>query len=68
VACGVSEKRYGVTSLSDLGVPVSLTDVDEILRREFESLFGLTTAQTVGKTSKKLPLAASERSVSVPSR
>jgi lipoyl(octanoyl) transferase len=68
VPCGVSEKRYGVTSLSDLGVPVSLTDVDEILRREFESLFGLTTAQTVGKTSKKLPLAASERSVCVPSR
>ena len=68
VPCGVSEKRYGVTSLSDLGVPVSLTDVDEILRREFESLFGLTTAQTVGKTSKTLPLAASERSVSVPSR
>jgi len=68
VPCGVSEKRYGVTSLSDLGVPVSLTDVDEILRREFEPLFGLTTTQTVGKTSKRPPLAASERSVCVPSR
>jgi lipoyl(octanoyl) transferase len=68
VPCGVSEKRYGVTSLSDLGVPVSLTEVDEMLRREFEPLFGLTVAQTVGKTSNEPPLADSERSVSVPSR
>ena len=68
VPCGVSEKRYGVTSLSDLGVPVSLTEVDEVLRREFEPLFGLTKAQTVGKTSNEPPLADSERSVSVPSR
>jgi lipoyl(octanoyl) transferase len=68
VPCGVSEKRYGVTSLSDLGVPVSLTEVDEMLRREFEPLFGLTVAQTVGKTSNEPPLADSERSVSIPSR
>jgi lipoyl(octanoyl) transferase len=68
VPCGVSEKRYGVTSLFDLGVPISLTDVDGFLRREFEALFGLTTDQTVGKTSNEPPLAASERSVSVPSR
>ena len=68
VPCGVSEKRYGVTSLSDLGVPVSLTDVDGLLRREFEPLFGKTTDQTVRKTSNEPPLAASERSASVPSR
>jgi len=68
VPCGVSEKRYGVTSLSDLGVPISLTEVDELLRREFEPLFGPTTAQTVGNTSNEPPLADSERSVSVPSR
>jgi lipoyl(octanoyl) transferase len=68
VPCGVSEKRYGVTSLSDLGVPISLTEVDEMLRREFEPLFGLTTVQAVGKTSNEPPLADSERSVSVPSR
>ena len=68
VPCGVSEKRYGVTSLSDLGVPISLAEVDEMLRREFEPLFGLTTAQTVGKTSNEPALADSERSVSVPSR
>ena len=67
VPCGVSEKRYGVTSLSDLGAPVSLADVDGLLRREFEPLFGKTTDQTVRKTSNE-PLAASERSASVPSR
>ena len=43
-------------------------EVDEMLRREFEPLFGLTTAQTVGKTSNEPALADSERSVSVPSR
>ena len=68
VPCGVSEKRYGVTSLSDLGVPVSLANVDGFLRREFEPLFGLTTAQTVGKTTNEPRPAVSERSVPVPSR
>jgi lipoyl(octanoyl) transferase len=40
VPCGVSERRYGVTSLADLGLPVSMPEVDAILRREFEVLFG----------------------------
>lgn len=42
VPCGVSGERYGVTSLVDLGLPVSLDDVDLALRREFEPLFGTT--------------------------
>jgi lipoyl(octanoyl) transferase len=42
VPCGVSEARYGVTSLADLGLPVSMADVDMVLRREFEPLFGAT--------------------------
>ena len=42
VPCGVSGQRYGVTSLVDLGLPVTLNDVDLALRREFESLFGAT--------------------------
>jgi lipoyl(octanoyl) transferase len=42
VPCGVSEPRYGVTSLRDLGVPVTMPEVDVILRREFEVLFGAT--------------------------
>jgi lipoyl(octanoyl) transferase len=42
VPCGVSGERYGVTSLVDLGLPVTLDDVDLALRREFETLFGAT--------------------------
>ena len=36
VPCGVSEQRYGVTSLADLGLPVSMPEVDMVLRQEFE--------------------------------
>jgi lipoyl(octanoyl) transferase len=42
VPCGVSEPRYGVTSLVDLGVPVSMPEVDMALRAEFEAVFGRT--------------------------
>ena len=42
VPCGVAEQRYGVTSLADLGLPVSMAEVDAMLRREFEALFGPT--------------------------
>ncbi len=40
VPCGVSDPRFGVTSLVDLGIPVTLPEVDMVLRREFEALFG----------------------------
>jgi lipoyl(octanoyl) transferase len=68
VPCGVSEKRYGVTSLSDLGIPVTMAEVDMILRREFELLFGETADQMLGSTENKSPSARSRRSTSVPSR
>jgi lipoyl(octanoyl) transferase len=42
VPCGVSDRRFGVTSLVDLGLPVTMSDVDLVLRREFETLFGPT--------------------------
>ena len=42
VPCGVADARYGVTSLHDLGQLVSEPEVDMILRREFETLFGRT--------------------------
>jgi len=45
VPCGVNEQRYGVTSLADLGIPVSMPEVDMVLRREFETLFGPTAAR-----------------------
>jgi lipoyl(octanoyl) transferase len=40
VPCGVSEHRYGVTSLHDLGITATMADMDVALRREFEALFG----------------------------
>jgi lipoyl(octanoyl) transferase len=44
VPCGVAEPRYGVTSLVDLGLPLTMPEVDAALRREFEPLFGETRA------------------------
>ncbi|SEQ99839.1 lipoyl(octanoyl) transferase [Faunimonas pinastri] len=40
VPCGIS--GYGATSLVDLGLPVSMAEVDSALRAEFETLFGPT--------------------------
>ncbi len=40
VPCGIS--AYGVTSLVDLGLPVTMDDVDVLLRESFESVFGET--------------------------
>ena len=40
VPCGVADPRYGVTSLSDLGHPVTMADVDIALRQGFEEVFG----------------------------
>jgi lipoyl(octanoyl) transferase len=42
VPCGVVDSRYGVTSLVDLGHPVTLPDVDIALRQAFEEIFGST--------------------------
>jgi lipoyl(octanoyl) transferase len=55
VPCGVSEQRYGVTSLADLGILVSMPEVDSIMRGEFERLFGATAVQAVGSTENKSP-------------
>src|SRR5450432_2292400 len=68
VPCGVSEQRYGVTSLHDLGLPVSMADVEVALRREFEPLFGATFDQTVLSTENNSPGARALRSSSPPSR
>ena len=66
VPCGVSEQRYGVTSLADLGIPVSMPEVDMVLRREFETLFGATAGQN--STENRSPGARILSSSSVPSR
>jgi lipoyl(octanoyl) transferase len=45
VPCGVADVRYGVTSLVDLGLPVTMEDVDVALRRAFEEVFGSAQAR-----------------------
>ncbi len=40
VPCGISEQKYGVTSLVDLGLPVTMADADIALKRAFEKVFG----------------------------
>jgi lipoyl(octanoyl) transferase len=45
VPCGVADPRFGVTSLVDLGHPVTMADVDVALRRAFEEVFGPVEAQ-----------------------
>jgi lipoyl(octanoyl) transferase len=67
VPCGVSVERYGVTSLADLGIPVSMPEVDMVMRREFEALFG-AGAQAVGSTENTSPGRRSLTSAEVPSR
>ena len=41
VPCGISE--HGVTSLHDLGLPISMPDADVALRKAFEEVFGSVT-------------------------
>jgi lipoyl(octanoyl) transferase len=40
VPCGV--RQHGVTSLVDLGIPVTMPEVDAVLRQTFETIFGPT--------------------------
>src|SRR3984957_1063779 len=45
VPCGVADPRFGVTSLADLGLPVSMADIDVALRNAFEEIFGAVNAR-----------------------
>ncbi len=40
--CGISSPQFGVTSLVDLGLPVTMNDADAALRASFETVFGKT--------------------------
>jgi lipoyl(octanoyl) transferase len=42
VPCGIRDAHLGVTSLVDLGYPVTMAEVDNALRAAFEEGFGLT--------------------------
>jgi lipoyl(octanoyl) transferase len=56
VPCGVSDRRYGVTSLADLGLTVSMAEVDRALRAAFEPLFGAATpVQTLPSAENNSP-------------
>jgi lipoyl(octanoyl) transferase len=69
VPCGVADRRYGVTSLADLGLTVSMAEADMVLREAFEPLFGATRdAQAVGSTENNSPRRRNATSSRVPSR
>jgi lipoyl(octanoyl) transferase len=42
VPCGVAEQHFGVTSLVDLGLPVTMADADAALKAAFARTFGTT--------------------------
>lgn len=44
VPCGITD--YGVTSLVDLGLPVTMDDVDVALKQSFEEVFGENSERT----------------------
>jgi lipoyl(octanoyl) transferase len=69
VPCGVSDARYGVTSLADLGITASMPEVDMVLRQTFAPLFGAAAdAQAVGSTENTSPGRRSAKSSAVPAR
>jgi lipoyl(octanoyl) transferase len=69
VPCGVSEPRYGVTSLADLGLTVTMPEVDMALRAAFEPLFGASAdAQTLPSTENNSPRRRSAKSSDLASR
>jgi len=39
VPCGISE--HGVTSMADLGLPITMDDLDVVLREVFDDIFGI---------------------------
>jgi lipoyl(octanoyl) transferase len=43
VPCGVADRRYGVTSLADLGHAATMPDVENALRQAFGEVFGSAT-------------------------
>jgi lipoyl(octanoyl) transferase len=69
VPCGVSEPRYGVTSLADLGLTVTMPEVDVALRAAFEPLFGASAdAQILPSTENNSPRRRSTKSSALASR
>ncbi|MGZ8369285.1 MAG: hypothetical protein ACXWVK_11430, partial [Rhodoplanes sp.] len=66
VPCGVADPRYGVTSLRDLGLAASMAEVDAILKREFQRLFGPAewiAGEPPELSAARLPAGTIERAV-----
>jgi lipoyl(octanoyl) transferase len=55
VPCGIRDPRCGVTSLADLGIRVTVPEVDSVLRREFEEIFRSSTAVVRGGLEGEAP-------------
>jgi len=69
VPCGIADARYGITSLADLGRSVSMAEVDDVLRAEFEPLLGATAdAQMVASIENSSPRRRSAKSSAPASR
>jgi lipoyl(octanoyl) transferase len=69
VPCGVSEARYGVTSLADLGLTVTMPEVDMALRAAFEPLLGASAdAHTLASTENSSPRRRNAKSSALASR
>lgn len=61
LSCGISEQKWGVTSLRDLGVNASMSDVDAALKKTFTELFGHTVEISSNLPELALPPALHER-------
>ena len=69
VPCGLTDSRYGVTSLADLGVTASMPEMDIALRSAFEPLFGaLADTQMVPSTENSSSLRRNGTSSAAASR
>ncbi|MEM6537033.1 MAG: lipoyl(octanoyl) transferase LipB [Pseudomonadota bacterium] len=50
VPCGIAQEGLGVTSLVDLGLPVTMSEVDDALRSAFEKTFSRSTVLVSSST------------------
>jgi lipoyl(octanoyl) transferase len=63
VPCGITEPRFGVTSLAELGLTVSMPEVDMALQAAFQPLFGATAGlQMLDSTENSSPARRSASS------
>ncbi|MGH6676300.1 MAG: lipoyl(octanoyl) transferase LipB [Xanthobacteraceae bacterium] len=69
VPCGIKVSHHGVTSLADLGLTVTMSEVDMALRAAFAPLFGASTAAyTLASTENGSPPRRSAKSCAPASR